>query len=163
MSLTHPNSAYPIKIAAFIAAFFTARRLGRVPFGETLICHQCRDVWGDPRLPTAAKESGSRTEFDTYDASNDATRITAQGPRPPFRWPNWVDGVSGGAAQRTRFLRLGLGLGLAQRLHIPHIICHPASYEEIFPFRSGGNVRDCLPDCGIAPSGRRRGGSKAAS
>ena len=83
MSLRHPNSAYPNKIAAFIAAFFIARLIGRVPFGETPICSQCRDIWGDPRLPTAVKECGRRTEFDTYDASNDATRITQHGPGAP--------------------------------------------------------------------------------
>ena len=80
MPLRHLKSAEPNKIAAFIAAFFIARLIGRVPFGETLICPQCRDVWGDPRLPSVVKESGRRTEFDTYDASNDATRITHHGP-----------------------------------------------------------------------------------
>ena len=69
-----------IKIVAFIAVFFIARRIGRVPFGETLIKPQCRDVWGNPRLPTVVKESGRRAEFDTYDAMNSASRITHHGP-----------------------------------------------------------------------------------
>ena len=84
MPLRHLKSAELNKIAAFIAAFFIARLIGRVPFGETLICHQCRDVWGDPRLPTAAKESGRRTEFDTYDASESAPR-----PRAPVSMAGW--------------------------------------------------------------------------
>ena len=80
MQLGHLKSAELNKIAAFIAAFFIARLIGRVPFGETLICPQCRDVWGHPRLPTAVKESGRRTEFDTYDARRSASRITHHGP-----------------------------------------------------------------------------------
>ena len=80
MPLMHLKSAELNKIAALIAAFFIARLIGRVPFGETLICPQCRDVWGDPKLSSAVKESGRRTEFDTYDASDCASRITHHGP-----------------------------------------------------------------------------------
>ena len=83
MSLRHPNSAYLNKIAAFIAAFFIARRIGQVPFGETLIKPQCRDVWGDPRLPTVVKESGRRAEFDTCDARDSASRAIVQSPGTP--------------------------------------------------------------------------------
>ena len=80
MPLRHLKSAEPNKIAAFIAAFFIARLIGRVPFGETLIRPQCSDVWGNPRLFASVKESGRRAEFDTYDASDSASRITHHGP-----------------------------------------------------------------------------------
>ena len=80
LPLRHLKSAEPNKIAAFIAAFFIARLIGRVPFGETLIRPQCSDVWGNPRLFASVKESGRRAEFDTYDASDSASRITHHGP-----------------------------------------------------------------------------------
>jgi len=107
LSLTHPNSAYPNKITAFIAAIFTPRLIGRVPFGQILIRPQCSDVWGDPRLPTAVKESGSRTEFYTYDASDKCTTHHGPWPRDPGpRFNNWVRSPTGPAApdQRARFL-----------------------------------------------------------
>ena len=78
--LRHLKSDEPNKIAAFIAAFFTARPIGRIPLGETLFCPQCSDVWGDPRLSSSVKESGRRAEFDTYDASDSASLITHHGP-----------------------------------------------------------------------------------
>ena len=49
---------------------------------------------------------------------------TAQGPGRPFRWLDWIDGGSGSEDQRGWLFRLGLGLGVAQRLHIPNISCH---------------------------------------
>ena len=48
--------------------------------------------------------------------NDDNSRTMAQRLGRPFQWLGWIDGRSGGAAQRTRFLRLRLGLGLAQRL-----------------------------------------------
>ena len=90
MPIRHPKSSYPNKIAAFIAAFFIARLIGRVPFGQTLIRPQCSDVWGDPRLPPAVKESGRRAEFDTYDASESASR-----PRGPgARFDGWIGSMA---------------------------------------------------------------------
>ena len=37
---------------------FIAKLIGRVPFGETQIRHQCSDVWGDPRLPLRSRNVG---------------------------------------------------------------------------------------------------------
>ena len=119
-------------IAAFIAAFFIARLIGRVPFGETLICPQYRDVGGDPRLPTAVMESGRRAGFDTCDASNDAPRITHQGPeaRAPVsmaglgRWRVWWHG----SEDEVPEIRPWRGFG-SKTPHLKHFLPHFSDEE----------------------------------
>ena len=89
----HLKSAELNKIAAFIAAFFIARLIGRVPFGETLICPNAVTFGAIPDCPRRPRKVGvglSLTRMMPVTAHH-GSRTTAQGPGRAFRWLDWVD------------------------------------------------------------------------